>query len=194
MKPRESSEGHCAFICAVMQRIPTLDGLITERLRFRRLHEADHKWLMAYISSAEAIRFMPFELGNEAHCAQFIQRSLDRYERDGSGLHALELRSTGEPVGQCGLLTQEVDGVAELEIGYHLLPAQWGNGYATEAARACKRKAEEDRLAGSVISLIDPENARSRAVALRNGMALDKRTVHRGVEALVFRALLAAGG
>ncbi|MCB9184319.1 MAG: GNAT family N-acetyltransferase [Flavobacteriales bacterium] len=173
--------------------IPSLLGLRTERLRFRPLTAADTAWWMAYISDSEAIRFMPFRQGNAEDCALMIQRSLDRYARDGSGLHALELLSTGEPVGQCGLLTQEVDGVQELEIGYHLLPDCRGKGYATEAAAACRRFAEERDLAPSVISLIDPGNTKSQAVALRNGMRPGKRTVHRGVEAIVFRSARAGG-
>ena len=93
-------------------------------------------------------------------------------------------------MGMVGLLVQEVDGVTELEIGYHLLPSAWGHGYATEAAIACKEFAQEHELAPSVISLIDPGNSNSQAVAKRNGMTLEKRTVHRGTDALVFRIAL----
>jgi hypothetical protein len=41
-----------------------------------------------------------------------------------------------------------------------------------------------------VISLIHPGNGKSQAVARRNGMVEEKRTNHRGVEAIVFRAWL----
>lgn len=173
--------------------VPALDGLTTERLLFRRLVPEDVAWWMEYIASAEAIRFMPFTVGSRADAEAMIRRSLDRYATDGSGLNAVLLRDSGRPVGQVGLLTQEVDGVPELEVGYHLLPAQWGRGYATEAAVACRRFAEERHLAPTLISLIDPANHRSQAVAHRNGMAPEKRTVHRGVEALVFRTAPAAG-
>lgn len=173
--------------------IPSLSGFETGRLRFRPLTLADTDWWMAYIRDPESIRFMAFELGNPADCERMIQRSLDRYERDGSGLHAIELLSTGEPVGQCGLLTQVVDDIDELEIGYHLLPSRWGHGYATEAAMACKTFAKSMGLAPSLISLIDPGNTRSQAVAARNGMSPGKRTVHRGVEAIVYRIDLGQG-
>ena len=171
--------------------IRSLHDLLTERLRFRKLLATDVDPWMGYINSAEAIRFMPFSVGSRDDCAAMIQRSLDRYATDGSGLHAVELRSTGELIGQCGLLTQTVDGVLELEIGYHFLPAHWGKGYAAEAAIACKLFAQEHALAPSVISLIDAENVRSQGVAKRNGMVYEKETVHRGVPALVFRVILA---
>ncbi|MBL0044007.1 MAG: GNAT family N-acetyltransferase [Flavobacteriales bacterium] len=99
--------------------IPSLEGSCSERLRFRKVCEADVEPWLAY------------------------QWSFVRYERDGSGLHALELLGTGEFVGLCGLLTQEVDGKMELEIGYHLLPGQWHKGFATEAAVFCKAFARE---------------------------------------------------
>lgn len=174
--------------------IPSLHDHRTARLRFRRLVLNDEAWWMHYINDAEAIRFMPFTVGSRDDCRLMLQRSMDRYVADGSGLHALELLSTGEPVGQCGLLTQTVDGLPELEIGYHLLPAHWGQGYATEAARACMAIAERHRPCDSVISLIDEANTKSRAVAARNGMVYEKRTVHRGVPALVYRAELGHEG
>lgn len=172
--------------------IPSLDGLETQRLRFRKLVEGDVEWWMDYVRSAEAIHFMPFTLGSRDDAAFMIQRSLDRYAADGSGLHAILRLEDGAPVGQCGLLTQIVDGEPELEIGYHLLPHCWGMGYAREAAIACKSFAQEHRLASSVISLIDPGNVRSQAVARANGMRPGKHTLHRGVEAILFRTALSS--
>lgn len=170
--------------------IPSLSGLTTDRLTFRHPVMDDHTWWMEYMNNAEAIRFMPFTLGSETDSMGFIQRSLDRIAKDGSCLNVISDRTTGKPVGMVGLLTQEVDGIAELEIGYHLLPSAWGKGYATEAAMACKEFARKNKLASSVISLIDPGNTQSQAVAKRNGMHHEKDTVHRGTPALVFRAII----
>lgn len=173
--------------------IPSLEGLSTDRLMFHRPTLEDRGWWMEYMVDPDAIRFMPFRKGSADDVLGFIQRSLERAAHDGSGLHAVRVRATGEPVGMVGLLTQEVDEVAELEVGYHLRPSVWGHGYATEAAIACKRFAFAHRLSGSVISLIDPENHRSQRVAMRNGMHLEKRTIHRGTPALVFRVVNGLG-
>ncbi|MFT3884522.1 MAG: GNAT family N-acetyltransferase [Flavobacteriales bacterium] len=167
--------------------IPSLDGHFTERLRFRAATMDDAGWWMAYIQDARSIRFMPFTLGSAADCTLFIRRSMDRYAADGSGLHAIVERNTGVPVGMVGLLTQLVDDEPELEIGYHLVPSATGQGYATEAAIACKRFAQAHALAPCVISLIDPRNFASQAVARRNGMVHEKDTVHRGMPAMVWR-------
>jgi RimJ/RimL family protein N-acetyltransferase len=170
--------------------IPTLNGHSTERLLFRTVAMNDVSWWMEYINSAEAIRFMPFAVGSEADCQAFIERALERHATDGSGLHAVIERDAGRPVGMIGLLTQVVDEVDELEIGYHLVPSAWGRGYATEAAIACRKFAREHRCAPSVISLIDHQNIASQAVARRNGMAPEKDTVHRGIPAMVWRVAI----
>ena len=69
--------------------IPSLTGLATERLVFRRLVPSDADWWMDYMNNAEAIRFMPFKLGDRADCEMMIQRSLERYAKDRSGLNAI---------------------------------------------------------------------------------------------------------
>lgn len=164
-----------------------MHGVATERLLFRTATMEDHSWWMEYMNDAAAIRFMPFTVGSEEDCRFFIQRTLDRYANDGSGLNAIIEQATGKPVGMIGLLTQVVDGVDELEVGYHLLPSAWGKGYATEAAIACKEFARAHQSHSSVISLIDHENSASQAVAKRNGMTYEKDTVHRGTPAMVWR-------
>lgn len=167
--------------------LPSMHGHTTERLRFRHLTLNDVDLWMPYINSAEAIRFMAFRQGSREDCELMLMRSIERYASDGSGLNMLELKATGEPVGQCGLLTQTVEGVLELEIGYHLLPAHWHYGYASEAAQACKAFAFKHQLAPSLISLIDPENVASQQVARRNGMAAERTVLFRECPAMVHR-------
>jgi [ribosomal protein S5]-alanine N-acetyltransferase len=170
--------------------IPSMHGVTTERLLFRHTSMDDRSWWMEYINSADAIRFMSLTVGSEDSCRAFIQRSMDRRATDGSGLNAIIEQATGKPVGMIGLLTQVVDELDELEVGYHLLPSAWGKGYASEAAIACKEFAKAHQCAPSVISLIDHKNFASQAVAKRNGMTYEKDTVHRGVPAMVWRVLL----
>src|SRR5829696_3196155 len=65
------------------------------------------------------------------------------YRDHGFGLWLLTLRATGEFVGDCGLTPQQVNGVTELEVGYHLRGALQGRGLATEAAAACRDYARD---------------------------------------------------
>ena len=84
------------------------------------------------------------------------------------------LNSTGELIGDCGLIRQNVDGVDEIEIGYHARRDLWGQGYASEAAQACRDHGFANLAVGRLISLIRPENLASRRVAEKNGMTIWK--------------------
>ena len=75
-------------------------------------------------------------------------------------------------LGDCGLTMQPVEGQPLIEIGYHLKRAVWGNGYATEAALACRDYAFAVLNAPRVVSIVNPHNWPSRWVAERIHMAL----------------------
>jgi RimJ/RimL family protein N-acetyltransferase len=90
-------------------------------------------------------------------------------------------------VGQCGLLVQTIDDIEELEIGYSLMPAHRGKGYASEAARKCKEFAFENEFSDSLISVIHVDNNASARVALANGMFLDKSTISKGDPVNIYR-------
>jgi [ribosomal protein S5]-alanine N-acetyltransferase len=108
----------------------------------------------------------------EEMAKEVIALSLKRYEEGRFGLQALISKETGAFIGKCGLLLQEVNGKNEIEVGYHLLPAYWGKGYATEAAQRFRDYAFENNITDSVVSIIHPDNTLSKKVALRNGMQL----------------------
>ena len=66
-------------------------------------------------------------------------------------------------------LSQGEYGATEYEIGWHLHPAHWGNGYATEAAQAMLLRARMAKLR-QVVAVTYPDNWRSQAVMQRLGM------------------------
>jgi RimJ/RimL family protein N-acetyltransferase len=96
------------------------------------------------------------------------------------------LKSNGELIGDCGLTIQDVEGVREVEIGYHVRRDLWGQGLATEAARVCRDYGFANLQADHLISLIRPENLQSRRVAEKNGMTVEKEIVWRGLQHLVY--------
>jgi [ribosomal protein S5]-alanine N-acetyltransferase len=161
----------------------------SERLNFRKLEETDFEWWMEFSSHPEATRYFDFSenIIPEEFCKLWFKKVFDRYKNDLGGHNVLVERITGKPVGMCGLLVQEVDGISELEIGYSLHPAFWGKGYATEAARKCRDFAFENNFAESLISIVHVDNTASAKVAMRNGMKLEKTTVYKGIPVNIFR-------
>ncbi len=89
------------------------------------------------------------------------------YATHGHGLWAVVRRADGVLLGDCGLAYQTVEGQPVLEIGYRLHRAYWGNGYATEAATACRDYAFATLGAAQVVSLVLPGNWRSQRVAAK---------------------------
>jgi RimJ/RimL family protein N-acetyltransferase len=160
----------------------------TERLLIRPLNKGDYRVWEEFIMDVSATRFFPdnWKLKPE-RSRDWIDLQLNRYRENRYGLHALIEKKSGEFVGQCGLLTQTIDGGDELEIGYHLIPRYWGNGYAIEAARAFKQIGFEYNLAESIISIIDLENIPSQKVARRNGMTRESQTKFMGMDVFIYR-------
>jgi RimJ/RimL family protein N-acetyltransferase len=147
--------------------------LETPRLRLRQYTFADTDALLAVLGDPVAMEFYPAPYDRQG-VEDWISRNLERYRRDGHGLWAMVLKDSGQVIGDCGCSLQEVEGRKHVEIGYHVRRDLWGLGYATEAAQACKDYAFSTLGAPQVISLIRPENIRSRRVAEKNGMACEK--------------------
>lgn len=150
----------------------------TERLLLRemRLHDVDA--LLTTFSDAETMRFYPKPFDRQMMQA-WVEWNIRGYAERGFGLWVLILKESGEVIGDCGLVGQQVDGTDEVEIGYHVRHDLWGQGLATEAAQACRdygfRQLKCDRL----ISLIHPANIASRRVAEKAGMHLIKEMMWR---------------
>jgi RimJ/RimL family protein N-acetyltransferase len=147
--------------------------LKTERLSLREFASEDCDALATILSDPQTMRYYPAPF-DRAAVADWIQRNRTRYANDGYGLWAMILNSTHELTGDCGLVRQSVDGVDEIEIGYHVRRDLWGQGYATEAARASRDYGFATLGADRLISLIRPENLASRRVAEKNGMTIWK--------------------
>lgn len=157
----------------------------TSRLILREFVPDDADALTLVLSDPETMRFYPAPF-DRAGVEQWIARNRQRYVKDRHGLWAMLLKASGEMIGDCGLTVQEVDGAGEVEVGYHVRRDLWGQGLATEAARACRDFAFMRLPVERVISLIRPENLPSRRVAEKNGMTVWKEIVWRGLPHLVY--------
>ena len=167
-------------------QMPVADLILeTERLTLRRLHPDDADAIFAVLGDAIAMQHYPRRFTRK-DAEEWIERNLRRYAEHGHGLYAVVLKASGEVIGDCGLVTQQIEGRPELEVGYHLRRDQWGHGYATEAARACMDYAFRELAAVKVVSLIRPENLPSRRVAGRNGMRVERQVMHSGMMHLMY--------
>ena len=141
----------------------------TKRLVLRELAPSDLPALCRVLQDKEAMYAYEHAFSDE-EAAAWLNNQLRRYREDGFGLWAAVLKESGEIIGQCGLTWQDFDGRRVTEVGYLFERAHWHNGYATEAAIACKEYAFSVLGMQKVYSIIRDNNFASQRVAQRNGM------------------------
>lgn len=154
------------------------DHIETVRLLTRFLTPEDITLWADFFKDKDALEFFPaFNFTtNEEIAKWWIEKQLTRYQQKQFGLQALINKETKELVGQCGLLTQEVDGVTEVEVAYHVFKKYWGQGFAPEAARVFIDYAFQNNVADTVVSIIDVRNVKAQSVAVKAGLSREKQT------------------
>lgn len=158
----------------------------TDRLLLRQATPGDVDDLLGIFSDPIAMQYYSRTKTRE-ETAAWLRWNMDDYARHGFGLWVVTLKGTREFVGQCGLVMQaDIDGKDEVEIGYLMLRRHWNEGFATEAACACRDYGLGQLRLARLVSLINPQNAPSRRVAEKVGMSLEKEINLKGRPTCVY--------
>jgi [ribosomal protein S5]-alanine N-acetyltransferase len=112
------------------------------------------------------------------HTARLTLRPWELGDID--ALHAL----SGALAGFCGLIHREAD--APPELMYALAPEYWGQGLATEAARAVLAHGFEQLQSPRITAASDPPNAASVRVLERLGMRFTHRAALNGLDTVFY--------
>jgi RimJ/RimL family protein N-acetyltransferase len=165
---------------------------ITERLIVRAWGHSDEDIdrIFDIYSRWEVARWLgaaPRAMTERAQARQAVDRWQSRAAADPRlGVWAVQVRETGVVAGSV-LFVRLPDGDGEVEVGWHLHPDSWGNGYATEAARAVVDNGFAHGI-DEVYAVVRPGNDASMAVCRRLGMTpLGITTRWYGVECEAFR-------
>lgn len=166
-----------------------LNGQESERLKFRLLSRDDFEIWLKLFHEKEVADFLGFGKipTPELQCEEWFKIQDNRYANNLGGMNVLIEKKTGNFVGQCGLLVQEVDNKKELEIGYSVLSEFRKRGFASEAAQKCRDFAFENNFSESLISIIHVNNISSQKVALKNGMIKTIQTDYKEMPVNIFR-------
>jgi len=149
--------------------------LHTERLVVRELMADDVGALAAVFADPAVLWWEPAPYTRD-QTQEWLEVTLRRYREDGCAEYAVVIESTGDLIGDCGPTYREIDGQRLPELGWDLRSDMWGHGYATEAARGVLTHAAGLGLR-RLFSLIVPDNERSRGVARRLGMTVERQVV-----------------
>ncbi|WDZ87475.1 GNAT family N-acetyltransferase [Micromonospora cathayae] len=152
----------------------------TERLLVRPWTDepADLARLFDMYSRPEVFRYFgggARPLADVEQAREMLRRWAARGSRDGwYGIWAAESRATGQVVGTT--MIKQLPGLDDatltddIEVGWHLHPECWGQGYATETARALIEREWAHTGTELIHAVVSPANEASKAVARRLGM------------------------
>ncbi len=150
--------------------------LQTPRLSLREMTETDLPALRVIFDDPVAMAAYegPFRATESVAWVERMQR---RYVDDGFAMWAVELRATGEVIGQCGITRQRVEDDEVIEVGYLFQRAHWHRGYAVEAASASRDWAFRTLDIDDLYAKVRDTNIASMNVAIRLGMTVRRRFV-----------------
>ena len=143
--------------------------LITSRLILRPLRHEDARALFSIWSDADAMRYFSFPtMGRLDQATDRVARLLKTSTDGKDFVCAVELRTTGEVLGNCDLFHAD-EQCRRAEIGFSLQRTHWGNGYMTEAASALIEHAFSALKLHRIEADIDPRNVASARLLERLG-------------------------
>jgi RimJ/RimL family protein N-acetyltransferase len=151
----------------------------TERLLLRGPTNDDlPSWVACIWADPEVMRYMP-RMG-ETPPDEFGQGVLTFFtgvrDRQQVGAWAITDKADGRFMGHCMLTYREA--FSQHELGYALGKAFWGQGYATEAARAVARYGFEQANLDRIFAVVVPENTPSWRILERLGFVYEKDVTH----------------
>jgi RimJ/RimL family protein N-acetyltransferase len=98
----------------------------TERLLLRPLVGDDEEALAQVYCDAETMLWYPAPYTRKQLRGRIEQQMTDY--PSGAGLLGMVEKQTGRLIGDCGVRWQEVEALAEPEVGYHVHRERWSQG------------------------------------------------------------------
>ncbi|TCC40069.1 N-acetyltransferase [Kribbella capetownensis] len=149
--------------------------LTTDRLLLRQWRDSDREPFAVLNADPAVMEHFPAPQTREQSDA-LIDRIRPEIDERGWGLWALEVRDTGEFIGFTGLSVPSFEAhfMPAVEIGWRLAKGAWGNGYASEAARAALAHGFGPAGLDEIVSFTATPNVKSQRVMERIGMTHDE--------------------
>jgi len=150
--------------------------IATPRLMLRRWRPEDLAPFAAMNCDPRVMEFFPKPLSREESDAM-VSRIQQHFEDHGFGLWAVEVPGVTPFAGFIGLAIPRFTAhfTPCVEIGWRLVAECWGQGFASEGARAVLDHAFGPHRLPEVVSMTATCNLRSRRVMERIGMRHDPR-------------------
>lgn len=143
----------------------------TSRLSFRNFRQQDLPQVILMNRDPKVMTYFP-EIKSEDEITLDFDRYLKYHlSHPGYGYWHTSLRQQNQFIGF--FIVKVLPETGETEIGYRLLPQYWGQGLATEGARAMVKHARDHLKVKRVVGVADPENQASRRVLEKAGLEFE---------------------
>jgi [ribosomal protein S5]-alanine N-acetyltransferase len=153
--------------------------LETMRLLVREFDEEDVEPFFRLGSDPSVTRYTGGTLRDRDHALEILRSNpLADYRNHGYGRWACVLKDNGEIIGFAGL--KHLEDLREVDLGYRFLPAYWGAGLGTEAARAVLGYGLSHLGLKQIVALVHLENVASMRVLEKIGMEPTGTIEYRG--------------
>ena len=133
----------------------------------------------------EVVRFLGTGTPGDIRVAwRNVAMMIGHWHMRGYGLWIITRREDGAIIGRAGLWHAE--GGPGVELGWLIRRDAWGQGYATEAARAALDWAWEHVDTDRIVSVINADNRPSLRIAEKLGQSIERREIVNGSDVLTF--------
>ena len=145
--------------------------LETDRLILRTWNDNDLQSMLAINQDPKVMEYFP-DLQDLEMTKNFINRVNNHFEKYGYSLYATARKDSGEFIGFIGLLMADFKAhfTPATEIGWRLSSKHWGQGLATEGAKAVLDYAFRELKLPEVVSFAAASNTKSIRVIQKIGL------------------------
>jgi ribosomal-protein-alanine N-acetyltransferase len=156
---------------------PQNNILLTEHLILRQLCLEDAPFILELFNTPGWLKYIGDRgVANLEQAEHYLQeRLIKSYHELGFGFWQIVLKNQLTPIGICGLVKRA--GLPDVDLGYALLPAYTGKGYALEAASATLSYARHNLGLGRILAITTPDNAASIRLLQKIGLRLSGTTI-----------------
>jgi RimJ/RimL family protein N-acetyltransferase len=145
--------------------------LETERLILRTWKESDLDAMCEINQDPMVMEYFP-AIQDRMTTQKFLEKVKAHYEEHGYSLYACERKDSAECIGFIGLFIPDFQShfTPANEIGWRLSSKHWGQGFATEGAKAVLDYAFKDLKLDEIVSFTSLENEKSIRVMKKIGL------------------------
>lgn len=167
----------------------SIERLTTQRMLAEPIGERDRADLLTMHRDGRVMATLTVDgqplpdVVTERRLAQYIAE----WAQHGFGLWVFREQSSGQFIGRGGLRHTRATGCDEVELAYAVMPEFWGQGYASEMARASVAVGFDDLGLAEIVSFTLTSNRASQRVMEKTGFQRDREFDNVGLPHVLYR-------